>query len=113
MEQVEVAVKEVFGPLSPREDISMLKFSELTLEVRKKVEGATEGERTAKQWLEYLLPPREQEQNVLKESGMSDESGTSPISTPLRRLLDETSDLIDSPTFTHVLTLLLDAGYST
>jgi peroxin-3 len=35
------------------------------------------------------------------------------ISTSLRRLLDETSDLIDSPPFTHVLTLLLDAGYST
>ncbi len=33
--------------------------------------------------------------------------------TPLRRLLEETSDLIDSPPFSHVLTLLLDAGYST
>ena len=31
---------------------------------------------------------------------------------PLRRLLDETSDLIDSPPFTHVLTKLLDAGFS-
>jgi len=33
-------------------------------------------------------------------------------SRPLRRLLDETSDLIDSPMFTHVLTLLLDATFS-
>jgi peroxin-3 len=33
-------------------------------------------------------------------------------STTLRRLLDETADLIDSPTFTHVLTLLLDSGFS-
>jgi peroxin-3 len=34
-------------------------------------------------------------------------------STPfLRRLLDETSDLIDSPAFTHVLTLLLDSSFS-
>ncbi len=31
----------------------------------------------------------------------------------LRRLLDETSDLIDSPAFTHVLTQLVDAGFST
>ena len=31
----------------------------------------------------------------------------------LRRLLDETSDLIDSPTFSHVLTQLLDAAFST
>lgn len=36
----------------------------------------------------------------------------STASPPLRRLLDETSDLIDSPTFTHVLTLLLDATFS-
>jgi len=34
-------------------------------------------------------------------------------STTLRRLLDETADLIDSPAFTHVLTLLLDCGFST
>lgn len=32
--------------------------------------------------------------------------------TPLRRLLDETSDLIDSPTFTHIHTLLLDTLFS-
>ena len=37
-------------------------------------------------------------------------STTSP--DPLRRLLDETSDLIDSPTFTHILTLLLDTLFS-
>lgn len=36
----------------------------------------------------------------------------STISPPLRRLLDETSDLIDSPVFTHILTLLLDATFS-
>lgn len=36
----------------------------------------------------------------------------STASPDLRRLLDETSDLIDSPTFTHVLTLLLDATFS-
>jgi len=60
-----------------------------------------------------------QEDYVLNESGMNTEpvliSSTSPTSiatTPLRRLLDETSDLIDSPPFTHVLTLLLDAGFS-
>ena len=34
------------------------------------------------------------------------------INGSLRRLLDETSDLIDSPTFSQVLTRLLDAAYS-
>jgi len=120
MLKVEAAVKEIFGGLSPRDDISMQKFSELTLEVRKKVEGATEAERQASTWLQYLLPPKEEEEFVLKESGMTKESSPSGSvsisasdSTPLRRLLDETSDLIDSPPFSHVLTLLLDAGYST
>ncbi|KAE9374570.1 Peroxin-3 [Stipitochalara longipes BDJ] len=120
MLKVEAAVKQVFGGLSPRDDISMQKFSELTLEVRKKVEGATEAERQASTWLQYLLPPKEEEEFVLKESGMTKESSpsgsvsiSSSDATPLRRLLDETSDLIDSPPFSHVLTLLLDAGYST
>ena len=47
------------------------------------------------------------------------ESGTSPsmsqdtsISSQLRRLLDETADLIDSPAFSHVITLSLDAAFS-
>ncbi|KAG4431506.1 hypothetical protein IFR05_013003 [Cadophora sp. M221] len=114
MLKVEAAVKDVFGALNPRDDISMQRFSELTLEVRKKVEGATEAERKEGKWLQFLLPPREQEEFVLKESGMTTESTPSALSTsPLRRLLDETSDLIDSPPFSHVLTLLLDAGYST
>lgn len=119
MLKVQGAVKEVFGPLSPRDDITLERFAELTLEVRKRVEGVTEADRQASRWLQYLLPPRDLEDFVLKESGMT--SGTTPLVpqpsslsavTPLRRLLDETSDLVDSPPFTHVLTLLLDAGFS-
>jgi peroxin-3 len=45
MDSVVKAVKEVFGPLNPREDITLQRLSELTVEVRKKVEGATEEER--------------------------------------------------------------------
>lgn len=44
-EKVQAAVEEVFGPLNPREDITFDRLSQLTLEVRKKVEGATEEER--------------------------------------------------------------------
>lgn len=112
MGKVETAVKEVFSALSPRDDITMQRFSELTLEVRKKVEGATEADRQATRWLQYLLPAKDQEDFVLKESGMAIEGAVASTS-PLRRLLDETSDLIDSPPFSHVLTLLLDAGFST
>lgn len=118
MFKVQDAVQDVFGPLSPRDDLSLGRFSELTLEVRKRVEGATEADRQSSRWLQYLLPSRDQEDYVLQQSGMSAESPesttlASPNASPLRRLLDETSDLIDSPSFTYVLTLLLDAGFST
>ncbi|KAF2446634.1 peroxisomal membrane protein [Karstenula rhodostoma CBS 690.94] len=114
MEKVRVAVKDVFGTLNPREEITIERLSELTLEVRKRVEGATEEERRTRKWLPYLLPSHDQEDYVLRESGMTtSEDVTSPTTaTSLRRLIDETSDLIDSPAFTHVLTRLLDAAFS-
>ncbi|EAT77293.1 hypothetical protein HBH56_186220 [Parastagonospora nodorum] len=114
IDKVRVAVKDVFGSLNPREEITLERLSELTLEVRKRVEGATEEERRTCKWLSFLLPPQDQEDYVLRESGMTSSSeSTSPTTTTsLRRLIDETSDLIDSPSFTHVLTLLLDAGFS-
>ncbi|KAI8304062.1 hypothetical protein K4K61_006435 [Colletotrichum sp. SAR11_59] len=122
-QRVEAAVRQVFGHLSPRDLLSFEQFSELTLAVRKNVEGATPEERRKAKWLPYLLPPRNKEDHVLRESGILEEStvmlsesttSQSPASSPaVRRLLDETSDLIESPSFTHVLTLLLDAGFST
>lgn len=45
MGKVETAVKEVFGPLNPREDVSLERMSSLILDMRRKVEGATPEER--------------------------------------------------------------------
>ena len=45
MLQIEEAVKEVFGPLNPREDIQLDRLSALILDVRRKIEGATPEER--------------------------------------------------------------------
>lgn len=104
MLKVEAVVKEVFGVLSPRDELTIEKFLELTLKVRKKIESSTEAEREQSKWLDFLLPPRDQEEIILEETG---------ITPSLRRLLDETSDLIDTAPFTHILTLLLDAGFST
>lgn len=124
LDRVMMAVKEVFGKVNIREDMSLERLSELVIEVRRKVEGATESERRSRSWLEYLLPPKEQELFVMHQAGMSDgsesaspEPGHDPMEvdsvTPsLRRLLDETADLIDSPTFALVLSHLLDAGFS-
>lgn len=127
MEKVEAAVREVFGHLSPRELLSFDSFSQLTLEVRKKVERRSNPDRPGTDWLPFLLPPTPLEDFVLKESGVLGDSATaathqsdgSPAPSPasaitptLRRLLDETSDLVESPAFCHVLTLLVDAGFS-
>ncbi|KAI7159262.1 Peroxin-3 [Hortaea werneckii] len=120
LERVQAAVKEVFGLVNIREDMSLERLSELILEVRKKVEGATEQDRQQMRWLEYLLPPQDEEAFVVRQAGSPDGDdsemdsayGQQQISGSLRRLLDETSDLIDSPTFSQVLTRLLDAGYS-
>lgn len=45
MERVQAAVTEAFGPLNPRDDISVSKLSELTVQIRMKIEGSTEEER--------------------------------------------------------------------
>lgn len=120
MNEVEAAVKDVFAPLTPRDNVTFEKLSELVVEVRKKIEGSSEEERRTHKWLEYLLPSTADEELVLRESVMSQSSppGTPlagenlGISPSLRRLLDETSDLVESPTFTHVLTLVLDSSFS-
>lgn len=127
MERVTAAVKEVFGAVNIREDITMERLADLIMQVRKKVEGSTDGERRQMRWLSYLLPPQEEEQFVIRQASMPDsDDSPSPetaatqdpmsadvrVTQALRRLLDETSDLIDSPTFSFVLTRLLDAGFS-
>ncbi|KAJ5562727.1 hypothetical protein N7461_001488 [Penicillium sp. DV-2018c] len=115
MARVQTAVEETFGPLNPREDISFGKLSELTLQIRKKLEGGTEEERRSQKWLSCLLPPAGEEQHVLRESGVEGVADpTSPqTALKLRHLLDETADLIDSPSFSLVLTLLNNEGFST
>lgn len=45
MADVESAVREVFGPRKPTEEISLETLSGLILDVRRKVEGATPDER--------------------------------------------------------------------
>ncbi|KAJ6264818.1 hypothetical protein Dda_0970 [Drechslerella dactyloides] len=139
---VEVSVKQVFGPLNPRDDISMAQLRDLTLQIRQTVEGdsqfsyanpfPSENISTAKRlltnpprtsWLPFLLPPNGDEDLVLREAGViPEQSATDPTgapqpsvfasSAPLRRLLDETSDLIDSPPGRDVLGQLFEAGFA-
>ncbi|KAL4957770.1 Peroxin-3-domain-containing protein [Aspergillus filifer] len=115
LEEVQAAVVEVFGSLNPRDDISFDKLSELTLQARKKIEGDTEENRKHKKWLSYLLPPQEEEDQLLEESGVLGvtEPSTPQTAASLRHLLDETADLIDSPTFTRVQMLLNNECFET
>ncbi len=83
------------------------------------VEGASPATGAGARWLPYLLPSADLEDFVLRESGILDDAppedpslaGSADATISLRRLLDETADLIESPTFAHVLTQLLDAGF--
>ena len=117
MNRVESAVRTVFGSLSPRDLVSFDRFSDLTMEVRKLVEGATPEERQTSDWLSFLLPPRDQEDEVIRQSGILEDNSlqggeaAETSSAPLRALLDETADLIESPAFSHVMTLILDAAF--
>jgi peroxin-3 len=113
MNQVERAVREVFGHLSPRDSLTLDAFATLTGQVRKRIEGSAPGTR----WLSFLLPPPDMEEFVLRESGIFTDVSAPAASSPtctisLRRLLDETADLIESPAFSQVLTQLLDSGFS-
>ncbi|PFH60918.1 hypothetical protein XA68_10116 [Ophiocordyceps unilateralis] len=117
MHRVDSAVRTVFGGLSPRDLVTFQRYGELTMDVRRLVEGATPEERRTSDWLRFVLPAPELEVEVIRESGILDDNapqgGTSQPSSPaLRRLLDETADLIESPAFCHVLTLVLDAAFS-
>jgi peroxin-3 len=133
MQRVEGAVRKVYGHLSPRDTVTLDTFAKLSHDVRNLIEGSapTKGAGTA--WLPYLLPPPGMEEFVLRESGVLDSNPlddathhhhhhqsnptpaapSSPSSaTSLRRLLDETADLIECPHFAHVHTQLLDAGFA-
>ena len=124
--RVEDAVRRTFGHLSPRDTLTLDTFSALTAQCRQLIEGGQPGGPAGTNWLPFLLPPKEREDLVLRESGVLDYSPppptessssslpatTSTTSASLRRLLDETADLIESPPFAHVLTQLLDAGFA-
>lgn len=131
--RVREAVEEVFGGISPNEGLTQQRLRDLILEVRKKVEGSSEQERYQTRWLPFVLPPRDEEESVLVESGVitppSSSSGddvlggvpsttgkrTSYVDTssgPLRKLLDEAADLVDSPSFTRLHTLIVNSMIS-
>lgn len=122
MQRVDGAVRQVFGHLSPRDTVTLETFSKLGRDVRARIEGTAPPAGAGANWLSFLLPTPDMEEFVLRESGILDSPAPghpspSPPASPssaasLRRLLDETADLIESPTFSNVLTQLLDAAFA-
>ena len=68
MDRVMAVVKEVFGTVNIREDITLERLANLIMQCRTRIEGATEEERRSTRWLQYLLPPREEESFVIRQS---------------------------------------------
>lgn len=63
-------------------------------------------------WLQFLLPPRDEEPTVLAESGtFPPDAEPFASSLELRRLLDETSDLLESRQASTVLAHMLAVGF--
>lgn len=84
------------------------------MEVRRIVETPEDTASNGKEihWLPFLIPPHEEEPTVLAESGtFPPDSSPQYASAELRRLLDETSDLLESPTASTVLAHMLAVGF--
>jgi len=121
MQRVETSVRQVFGHLSPRDTVTLDAFSKLTQQTRRLVEGSAPANGVGTAWLPFLLPRSDMEEFVLRESGILGEAIQLPTSSSyppspssaasLRRLLDETADLVESPAFAGVFTLLLDSAF--
>ncbi|PUU80535.1 Peroxin-3 [Tuber borchii] len=113
LQKVDQAVREVSASWTARDTISLGQMKQLILETRKIIEAEGESRPTSI-WLPYLLPPRSDEAIVLAESGIAatpEGEDLDIVSSSLRRLLDETSDLIDSPNSSAVMRKMLDAGF--
>jgi peroxin-3 len=114
-ERIETAVTEVFEPVNPRSELSLLEFSSLVGQVQYKIDNpVVSSSNTNEQpnlFLHNLLPSRELETYVLSQAPSSPGESQDPIVTgPLRQLIDETADFIESPGAVDVIQRLVHSG---
>ncbi|KAF8457961.1 Peroxin-3 [Terfezia claveryi] len=115
-EKVEAAVKEVFGQYTPRDSFTLQQLHQLTLEVRRRIEIDEGPKPSSPKWpTTYLLPKPHEERIVFNEFGYvapPTMPGLEYTASPaLRQMLDETSDLLDSPVAGVVIRTMLDSGF--
>ena len=96
--RVEEAVKAEFTDINPRDSITLSSFRRKCAGVRERVEEGLK-------LLPLLLPGPDGEAEVLAEGGQAG------VSDAVRRLLDETSDLVESPGAWTVWENMVTAGF--
>lgn len=114
--QIEAAVIKVFDTINPRADLSLAELSELIGQVQYLIDYPDATSTTSQDFLTTLLPPPELEtyvvsQTVYSGSGSAEDDGMPAVlEGPLRELLDETADFIESPNATEVIKRLVHTG---
>lgn len=111
-ERIEDAVTEVFEPVSLRSELSLQEFSNLVGQVQLKIDKPLViSPDSSNHFLHNLLPSRELETYVLSQApAPPGEPQEAIVSEPLRQLIDETADFIESPGAVDVIQLLVNAG---
>lgn len=115
--QIEAAVLKVFDTINPRADLSLAELSELIGQVQYLIDYPDATSTTSQDFLTTLLPPPELETYVVSQtvnsgSGTADGDDGMPavLEGPLRELLDETADFIESPNASEVIKRLVHTG---
>lgn len=112
-QRIEDSVTKVFGDINPRADLTLQEFSNLLGQVQFEIDHPT-NESGPSNFLTNLLPPTELESYVLAQAPSNGISGPpqEEVTAPLRRLLDETADFIESPNAVDVIQKTVHAGLS-
>lgn len=114
-ERIQDAVVSMFDSINPRTDLSLAEFSDLIGKVQYRIDH--EDSSSENNFLNNLLPPSELESYVLAQAPVTDSNGI-PVTLnsveqgPLRKLLDETADFIESPNAVDVIHKLVHSGLS-
>jgi len=106
MTRVHTAVEAVFHPISPKDIITPDTLRNLLAQVRQQIEYTPAlPSPNPYTFLSSLLPPTEAAEIIVLAQ---DSLIPNTVSSDLRHLLDETSDILESPASIHVLHTLLD-----
>jgi peroxin-3 len=113
-ERIHDAVASVFDEVTPRTDVTLEDLSQLIGRVQFKIDHPVTV-LESNNFFNNLLPPPELDSYVLSQRPVTEEGEVqnTDVTPPLRRLLDETADFIESPNAVDVIQRLVHAGLTT